>query len=195
MKTMKKLLTSLLFFVLIFSLFTVCAYALDGDATAIEGSRAENFYTAVYQTCKRHADKILSALAALGSLILAFTYKKGLMPTLKSAIEKLCDAVSKIKTSSKEQSEKAEELLALASDKLIAAKDAVELISQRLEKLEQELNESLEGKEEREKQKKILIMQTEMLYDIFMTSALPQYQKDMVGEKTAKMKEEIIGGK
>ena len=30
--------------------------------------------------------------------------------------------------------------------------------------------------------------QIDMLYDIFMSSALPQYQKDAVGERIAKMK-------
>ena len=35
--------------------------------------------------------------------------------------------------------------------------------------------------------------QIDMLYDIFMTSALPQYQKDAVGERVAKMKEALAG--
>ena len=30
-----------------------------------------------------------------------------------------------------------------------------------------------------------------MLYDVFMSSALPQYQKDAVGERIAKMREAI----
>ena len=34
--------------------------------------------------------------------------------------------------------------------------------------------------------------QIDMLYDVFMSSALPQYQKDAVGERIAKMKEALV---
>ena len=38
----------------------------------------------------------------------------------------------------------------------------------------------------------ILSAQVDMLYDIFMTSALPQYQKDAVGERIAAMRGALL---
>ena len=36
--------------------------------------------------------------------------------------------------------------------------------------------------------------QIDMLYEIFMSSALPQYAKDRVGEKVAEMKAQLTDG-
>jgi hypothetical protein len=67
-----------------------------------------------------------------------------------------------------------------------------------LKALEKNLNHistHLEGYEaltvERGAMRKILEGQIDMLYAIFMSSALPQYQKDEVGEKIQSMREEL----
>ena len=191
---MKKLLTFILIFIFIFSIFAIFTAANDA-AAAEESVESESIYSLVYSVFYRHSDKILSALAALGSLFLAFTYKKGLMPSLKSAIDKLCDAVSRMKNTSEKQGEAGTALLNIATEKLQTAKEGLDIISEKLSTLENELNDLMADKEERERYKTIMLMQAEMLYDIFMNSALPQYEKDMVGEKMARMKNVINGGK
>jgi len=68
-------------------------------------------------------------------------------------------------------------------------------LSDKVEELDVMLKEKFayvdEAQQERQELKLILDSQIDMLYDIFMASALPQYQKDAVGEKIAKMKEAI----
>ena len=188
---MKKLILFTLILVFTLSAFSFFAYA-EGEVTNSENAaEGESFYTVLYGAVREHSEKILSALAAIASLLLAFTYRKGLMPTLNSALEKMCDGIGKIKTASAEQTENAQLLLSEAEKKLEGAREYLAVIYERLENLEATLNESLEAKSEREKMKIILWAQTEMLYDIFMSSALPQYQKDMVGERTQKIKEEL----
>ena len=53
------------------------------------------------------------------------------------------------------------------------------------------LRDESEARREKKQLYLILNAQIEMLYDLFMSSALPQYQKDAVGEKIAKMKEAV----
>lgn len=195
---MKKLLTFIIAFALIFSCFGIAVFADNNDAGGIAESyetETENFYSRVYSAVRENSEIIMSALAAIASLLLAFTYKKGLLPKMRTAIDKLCSAVSKIKDASEEQSHEAKELIEKAEEKLNGAKLILENVSEKLTQLEHELNESIQTKDERERLRIIMLSQTEMLYDIFMSSALPQYQKDMVGERTAKIKEQINGGK
>lgn len=186
---MKKLILFIVILIFTVSVFAFSAYA-DGEAVEAE-TENESFYELVYSALREHSEKILSALAAIGSLLLAFTYRRGLMPTLNGALEKMCEGIGKIKTASEEQTKNAALLLSEAEERLENSKNALADITNKLEKLELELSESLESKDEREKMKIILLSQTEMLYDIFMSSALPQYQKDMVGERTLKIKEEL----
>jgi F0F1-type ATP synthase membrane subunit b/b' len=186
---MKKLILFILILIFTVSVFSFSAYA-DTEVAEVD-TENESFYGLVYSALREHSEKILSALAAIASLLLAFTYRRGLMPTLKGALEKMCEGLGKIKTASEKQSENASLLLSKAEEKLEESKEALTAITKRLEELEEKLSESLEGKDEREKMKIILSSQTDMLYDIFMSSALPQYQKDMVGERTLKIKEEL----
>ena len=45
--------------------------------------------------------------------------------------------------------------------------------------------------QERDSMRTILAGQIDMLYAIFMSSGLPQYQKDEIGEKIKEMREEL----
>ena len=189
---MKKLILFTLILTVLLSAFSICVFATDapeenGDSTKTE----ENFFEMAFEKAKAHSEKILSAIAAIGSLLLAFTYKKGLLPALKSGIDNLRDSVVKLKKESEAQSESSSSLLITASEHLKNAEDMLTSLSNRLSELEGALKENAESKDEREKFKLILLSQTDMLYDIFMTSSLPQYQKDAVGEKIADMKEKI----
>lgn len=197
---MKKILTFILILTVLVSGFCIAVHAEEPDYETENTANAEdtenkNFYEIIYGAFRDNSEKITSALAAIASLVLAFCYKRGLMPSVKGATNKLCDLVSKVKDASEEQAETAKELLYSAEEKLLCARDSIEKLNERLMELEKELSESLADKDEREKMKLILMAQTEMLYDIFMTSALPQYQKDIVGERTARMKEQLnVGG-
>ena len=63
------------------------------------------------------------------------------------------------------------------------------------EELTRELDVCIKDESEARREKKQLRLladaQIDMLYNVFMSSALPQYQKDAVGERIAKMKEAI----
>ena len=65
-------------------------------------------------------------------------------------------------------------------------------LTEKISSLDNAVNERLvmdeKARGEYEKLRFIIEGQIDMLYDIFMSSALPQYQKDAVGERIGKMK-------
>ena len=154
-------------------------------------SSAENAnpFAEVYAYVCEHADNIFSVLAFIGSIVLAFVYKKGLMPALSSALGNL-------RTSVKSISDTAEKTLVGSENAYTDFKSNMELISKGLDtlcisvaELDNRLSASEKAADESEKMKTIMSAQVDMLYSIFMTSALPQYQKDEVGARIAKMRE------
>ena len=134
---MKRLLTFILIFTVMCSLFCITAFASQENTlnTQDDTNTQESFFTLAYQAAIEHSEKILSALAAVASVILALAYKKGLIPSLKLAIEKLCESVSKVKNASENGVKMTSNLLEAAEDRLENMKNALESIDERLIKL------------------------------------------------------------
>ena len=68
---------------------------------------------------------------------------------------------------------------------------SVESISRSLENMELHRENYSKLLAEREAIRTVLLGQIDMLYAIFMSSALPQYQKDEIGLKIQEMREEL----
>ena len=170
---------------------------LDTEAAdPIEDNTEEyNLFTEVYEDLCAYASEILCALTLAGSLTLAVAYKKGLLPLLESSLVTIGNAVTKIKENANENAEKSCEQTASIEHRLENATEVIDALAKRVETLGTALEESLSSEKDarREKQQLRTVMdaQIDMLYDIFMTATLPQYQKDAVGERIARMKEAI----
>lgn len=151
-----------------------------------EGS--QNGFEEIYDTVMMHISEILSLAAFIASLICAIIYKGGLIPLMNNGLQGLKNAVVKIK----EATDKAE----------VDNKESVDGISRRIEELEgaitdmgeafTSLREALSGLEDQRAHQMrldtILGGELDMLYDIFMTSSLPEYEKARVGERMTKLK-------
>ena len=168
---------------------TASAEEVTEEATEIA---EDNIFSAVYGEIANYASEILCAMTFAGSLILAFAYKKGLMPLVKGSLLSIGNAITKIKDDTTENAEKNAKLGESLEIGLENAKITLDALAEKISDLDLTLKEKLEyedeAKREKEEFKLILTSQIDMLYDIFMTSALPQYQKDAVGERVAKMK-------
>jgi len=175
--------------------FATYAYAAEGEAAATVETAEENIFSNAYNEITAYAGEILCALTFVGSVILAIAYKKGLIPLLKSSLVSIGNAITKIKESTSENAKKSSEIEKTIESNLNGAKNILNSLSDKVEELDVMLKEKFayvdEAQQERQELKLILDSQIDMLYDIFMASALPQYQKDAVGEKIAKMKEAI----
>ena len=162
-----------------------------GESDLPEDNAGTNPFELLFNTVKEYATEIFCLLSFVGSLILAYAYKSGLLPIVKKGIGAISYAVSGIKEAAERGELKTDELsravcerLAQAEDCLGGIEDAVDNLSERLAALSSEA-------EERQKLKVILAAQIDMLYDIFMASSIPEYQKEAVGRRVAEMRKEL----
>ncbi len=170
-----------------------------GDTTQSETENSENddivtnSFEMVFETVKKYATEIFCALSFIGSLILAYAYKSGLLPILKSGIGAISEVVSRIKDTTERGETKTDALTNTVAERLNNTESCLDNIGNAIESLGERLDLLSEDKDERQKLRVILSAQIDMLYSIFMTSALPQYQKEEVGAKISEMREALIG--
>ena len=158
-----------------------------------EGSiDTENVFETLFIKVKNHAGEICSALALIASLILAYCYKCGLMPIIQNALSAISNVLSGIEKGADESSRASAEAISALKDRLERAEELIEKLGENMDTLVEDLRvRTLEVKGS-EDTRVILSAQVDMLYDIFMTSALPQYQKDTVGERIAAMRGALL---
>ena len=173
----------------------VCASAEEGYEQVeypTDDAEEVNFFEKVYSEVSEYASEILCALTFTGSVFLAFAYKKGLLPLVEKSLITIGNAVTKIKENTKESTEISSQLGVNIDGRLSETQELISKLAERIGSLEETLGRGLENENEARlegKQLRLVVdAQIDMLYDIFMSSALPQYQKDAVGERIAKMK-------
>ena len=178
--------------VVIFSSSLVVSASAEGEVTDVAVEPEGNFFTVAYEELSAYASEILCGLTLAASLILAFAYKKGLLPLVQSALVSIGNAVTKIGDSAKKSEEQTALLEENIGSSIKNAKDMIGALTEKISSLDNAVNERLvmdeKARGEYEKLRFIIEGQIDMLYDIFMSSALPQYQKDAVGERIGKMK-------
>lgn len=152
-----------------------------------------NSFEAVFETVKKYATEIFCALSFIGSLILAYAYRSGLLPIIKSGIGAISDVVSRIKETTERGESKTDEIASAVCGRLSNAEACLDNIENAIDVLGERLDLLSKDADERKKLRVILSAQIDMLYSIFMTSALPQYQKDEVGMKISEMREALLG--
>ena len=192
---MKKLLFISLMIVSIFSVFSISSFAsseeivdMDSEAQTFE---EDTFFGMLYEEISEHSDKLLAALSFVGSLIVIFAYKKGLLPIIKASLGALGTAVSSIKDESERASAEAGVIMSGAVEKLCAAEAVISDLSKQLENIEHRLEEANGKQLESKTVYTVISAQIDMLYEVFMSSSLPAYQKESVGEKITEMKRSL----
>lgn len=156
----------------------------DADiAVALAESTKVNFFEKLYDAVTDYISEILCVLAFGGSFLIAVLYKKGLLPLLKGALGAINSAVGRIKDATESSAIADTEKTAKITEALDRAQSLIEAQTRSLEDVEKRLDALSQDKSEREKMKLILECEVELLYDIFMSSALPEYQKDAVAKR------------
>ena len=152
------------------------------ENTEPSGNYEKNLFDEIYAAIELNADKILSALAFVGTLIVGVTYKSGLLPLLRDALTKLKGAIDGVKADGEQTRAETDATLSNISHSLDEIREELDGIKWQYESYDQLVKE-------RNALRTVIEGQVNMLYAIFMTSALPQYQKDEIGEKISEMKE------
>ena len=186
MKKIKKILISLLIAVTVCGVFTATALASEG-----KGAQSESIFESAFSLVYENSDELFSALAFLGTIIMAIFYKRGLTPTLSRGISRISTAVSEVKKACGESNTLSGLMGDKITERLGCLENSLESFSTEIIRLEEMLGTEAELKDERERMRKILSFQIDMLSELFMTSALPQYRKDAVGERVRAMREAL----
>ena len=193
---MKNKLKYLIMLVMLIAITVSTAVTASAEEAAPADTRAEDsFFSAVYGEVAEYTGEILCALTFIGSIALAIAYRRGLLPLVKGSLLSLGNAVGKIRDKADESAVRGEALGERITEGLGTASETLKALSERIGALECALNTSLDSEKAARKNAEatrlVMDAQIDMLYSIFMSSALPQYQKDAVGERVAKMKEAI----
>ena len=192
MKNRIKILIAVMLILVSALVLSVSASAQEAESTDLTDGTEENVFDKMYADVSEYATEILCAMTFAGSIILAFAYKKGLLPIVKGSLLSIGNAVSTVKDSVGESAEKGVKLGESIEKGLENTKTVLDGLVKKISELDTALEERLSDESERaheaEVLRLVLLSQIEMLRDIFMSAALPQYQKDAVGERIAKMK-------
>ena len=152
---------------------------------------AGNIFAEMYAVAEENADKIFSALAFIGTLIVGATYKSGLLPLLSDALAKLKGTLDGIKTENEKYENLSGERISSINSSIDKIAKTIDGAVEKIRDIDERLSEYELTLGERESMKTILEGQIDMLYSIFMTSALPQFEKEEIGNRIAKMREEL----
>ena len=151
----------------------------------------KNGFTELYNLAMSHLSEILSFAAFIGSLLCAIIYKSGLLPMVDRGLVSLKNVTQKIKESTDRAEYESRESLDNIAGKILTLEGALDGIQTALLSLNDRL-EALSDKEDYQtKIDTLLEGELDMLYDIFMSSALPEYEKARVGERVSRLKKEL----
>ncbi len=167
-----------------------------GEATNTEGANAqdvtsENALAEVYETVKSYTSEIFSTLAFIGTLIVAFIYKKGLLPVITRTTTAISTLLSRLRAENAAGQKSADDKLTLTAERLAALEERITDIRASLDAVGESLDRRANDDRSGGQLRTVISAQVDMLYAIFMSSALPQYQKDEVGERITAMKKEL----
>ncbi len=148
------------------------------------GEIEQNIFEDIYSVVENNADKIFSILAFVGTLIVSIGYKSGLLPLLNDALSKLKGAIDNVRENNERSN-------AESAGKIDGIAESVRTMESELSLIKTKVKDYDLLHRERETVRVLLEEQINMLYAIFISSALPQYQKDEVGARIQSMREEL----
>ena len=141
-----------------------------------------------------HISEILSLAAFIGSLICAVIYKSGLMPLMENGLKGLKNAAVKIKEATDRAENDNKESINGISDRITQLEETIADMGEAFTSLKEALSGLEDQRAHQMRLDTILGGELDMLYDIFMTSSLPEYEKERVGDRMGKLKEVLNSG-
>lgn len=179
-----------------FTLTSAASGSAQADGTKDEAydtadAEKESFFDVLFVGIEENMSSILSALAFIGSVIVMFCYKKGLIPIISDGIKALAGGVKQLGEKSNSIATDVEENAKFIEEKLLTVNELIQKMESALSLLEANEKNENSNKLHRAKIETVLNTQTEIMYEIFMSADLPQYIKDNIGEKLGNMKKSL----
>ena len=161
------------------------------DTVLTENSEGENPFDTLFSVIGEYSSEIFSALAFVATVTVGAFYKKGMLPTLRSSLGSVTKSLTALSDGTRDIIAPISERCEKISEALDGTAKTVGHISNSLGELEAELLALKDREDEQKAYRLVMLSQVDMLYDIFMSSALPQYKKDEIGERIGAMKAEL----
>ena len=160
----------------------------DTIAVPEENEGEDNIFNKLFYEIEAYSSEILSALTFIASLAIMLCYKKGFLPLISGGINALGSGVNGLREQTSKLLGDTESLCKEISDRTASLEESSITMKEGFEKLRASVTANEKSLTEIERLKLVTECQIEMLYEIFMSAALPQYLKESVGEKISKMK-------
>ena len=187
---MKKIITLTIFILLLFSLLVVLVSAQTEEA--LSEDEALGFTATATDFITQNADTLLGLLTLGGTFLVAFLYKTGLLPLIRSGLSALGDLLGKnrelTEQFTKETGEQVARIEAYSTPMSLALSRSEEVLraaEAKLTALEEALSKS-EG--DRRKTAEVLRTETELFYELLSSVNLPETQKDSMTESYYRLK-------
>ena len=163
----------------------LAAFLLTAALLAVPAAAAEGGFTeGVRSLWEEHRTEVFSALALLGSVLVAVLYKAGLLPLLKRALGVIGAAAQQTAGKTEELTRLLEEREAALAETVRPVAERVEEMEKRLEKAEASLRSAVSGLEALQIGEEELLRlsrgQAAMLHGVSMGANLPKFRKDAI---------------
>ena len=163
----------------------------DNEDTVADLVDEPNPFAVFFEGVKTYATEIISAVTLIASLILAHAYKSGLTPMITNALSNLGKLLAGMRDSVSENEKASKEITEALEARLAAAEETVERLTAGIEAVSKTMKAEEDSTAEKKRLGEILTAQIDMMYELFISSALPEYQKEAVAERIKEMKEAI----
>ena len=161
------------------------------EVTEAESEGEDNIFLTVYDEIASHLPELLSALSLLGAGMIAFCYKRGLLPLLKNGIGAIGSAAMDCGKKAESYAEESRNLCEKANDSIHFITTYMKKIEEDLYSLDEKISAVCMQKKEKEVMRELMHGQIDMLLEIFLASSLPQFEKDRVCKKVEELKRSL----
>ena len=141
---------------------------------------SDNVFALMFEEVKTYFGEIMCLLTFISSIIVAFAYKKGLLPILEGSLNAINRALTKIKEKGDESDKELKDNYTKLSSRVSEYENTITNLSNKIDDLSLAIAPFSEELKNNELIEELIITQTKMLYDVFMASSMPAYQKDRV---------------
>lgn len=187
---MKKIILFMFLFLFLSSLLLLPAAA--NEAVPPSSEEALGFTETLSLFFTENADTLLGILTLLGSLLVAFFYKTGLMPLLRSGLSALGDLLGKSRELTESFTKEATERFARVEENVLPMVDAMRKGEEALTALEEKLTALEDALTKSEKERRltaeVLRTETELFYEMLVSVNLPEGQKESMTESYYRLK-------
>lgn len=146
------------------------------------------FFFLLYERLCENLPEVFSALSFLSACILALCYKKGLLPLLRDGLGAIGNATKDWGKTVEKCAQEREDFCKNANDSIQFIQSFAKEIEASIQKIEQRMSAVSDQKGEGERLRLLMEGQVELLCDIFLSSSLPQFEKERVCKRVEEMK-------